>query len=84
MDTARGTAQRKSQQGLTDREREILVLFANGYTSFQAATRLKISPKTAEAHRNNIKKKLNLNNIAELVQYAVVAGIIKAKYPVER
>lgn len=61
---------------LTPREQEVLNLIANGYTSPQIAEQLDISPRTAEAHRANIMKKLEVKNRADLVRYAIVIGVI--------
>lgn len=61
---------------LTDREREILQLLAEGKANKEVATALNISPYTVETHRSHILQKLNLHNSAELVLYAVRKGII--------
>ena len=61
---------------LTDREREILQLLAEGKANKEVATALNISPYTAETHRSHILQKLNLHNSAELVLYAARKGII--------
>jgi two-component system, NarL family, response regulator NreC len=61
---------------LTDREREILQLLAEGKCNKEVATSLNISPYTVETHRGHILQKLNLHNAAELVLYAVRKGII--------
>ncbi|HET9400625.1 MAG TPA: response regulator transcription factor [Candidatus Acidoferrales bacterium] len=61
---------------LTTREREILQLVAEGRTNKEVATKLNISPYTAETHRRRILQKLNLHSSAELVLYAVRKGII--------
>lgn len=66
---------------LTEREREVLRLIAQGATSKEIGKQLGISSKTAEAHRNNIKKKLHANTIAELVQCAVVFKLIEPRCP---
>jgi DNA-binding NarL/FixJ family response regulator len=63
---------------LTRREREIVALLAEGNTSKEVATTLGISPKTAETHRTNIMRKLDLHSVSELVRYAVRNRIIKA------
>jgi len=63
---------------LTPREREVLRLVGLGQTSKEIAQRLEISPKTAQAHRENLKQKLNLRTTAELVRYAIKHKIIKA------
>ncbi len=56
---------------LTAREREVIHLLAEGKSNKEVATTLGIATKTAEAHRINIMRKLNLHSIAELVRYAV-------------
>ena len=60
---------------LTRREREILALIANGTTTPEIAARLGISPLTARKHRENLMRKLNLHNAAELTAYAVRLGL---------
>ena len=60
---------------LTRREREILALIANGTTTPEIAARLGISPLTARKHRENLMRKLNLYNAAELTAYAVRLGL---------
>ncbi len=65
-----------SYELLTDREREILQLLAEGKSNKEVATVLDISVYTAETHRSHILQKLNLHNSAELVLYAVRKGII--------
>ncbi|MGR3319274.1 MAG: response regulator [Candidatus Anammoxibacter sp.] len=61
---------------LTKREREIVSLVAEGLSNKEVAKRLFISVKTVEAHRSHIMKKLGLKSLAELVRYAVKAGIV--------
>jgi len=61
---------------LTLRQREVLQLVAEGRTAKQIAELLKISTRTAEAHKANILKALGLQSTAELVQYAIRNGII--------
>lgn len=60
---------------LSAREREVLILIANGKTSAEIAARLAISAGTVEAHRRNIMTKLGLHTIAELTKYAVREGL---------
>ena len=62
---------------LTNREREILQLLAEGKANKEVATALNISPYTVETHRSHILQKLNLHNPAELILYAVRKGIIR-------
>jgi len=63
--------------GLTQREREILRLIANGYSNREIAEQLVISVNTVEAHRGHIIQKLNLHTRAELVRYAIRSGLIE-------
>ena len=62
--------------GLTYREREILVLIAEGLTNAQIAEKLVISVKTVQTHRAHIMKKLDLHDRTLLVRYAVRKGLI--------
>jgi len=62
--------------GLTERQREVMKLLANGKTSKETASLLRISIRTVESHRININRKLGLNSIADLVRYAIRNGII--------
>ncbi len=61
---------------LTPREREVLQLVAEGYTSVQIAEKLFISSRTAETHRSNLMAKLGLHVQADLVRYALQRGLI--------
>ncbi len=61
---------------LTNREREILQLLAEGKTNKEVATLLNLSLYTVETHRTHILQKLNLHNVPELILYAVRKGII--------
>ncbi|MCL5290241.1 MAG: response regulator transcription factor, partial [Firmicutes bacterium] len=67
-----------SEPALTAREREILQLIAEGKTTAEAASLLKISKKTVEAHRSRIMNKLGLYNLADLIKYAFLFGLIYA------
>lgn len=60
---------------LTLRERQVLLLSAQGQTSRQMAERLGISPLTARKHRENLMRKLNLHSTAEITAYAVRLGL---------
>jgi DNA-binding NarL/FixJ family response regulator len=62
---------------LTSREREIVQLLAEGKSSKEVAASLNISVKTAETHRANIMRKLQLHTVSELVRYAVRNQIIE-------
>jgi DNA-binding NarL/FixJ family response regulator len=61
---------------LTAREREVLQLVAAGRTSAAIAAQLSISPRTAETHRANLMRKLDLHSQAELVRFAVQRGLL--------
>ena len=61
---------------LTDREREVLQLIAEGRVNREIAELLHISIKTVESHRAHIMEKLGIRNIAELTQYAIRKGLI--------
>ena len=65
---------------LTDREREILQLIAEGRTNKEVASLLNISLTTVETHRTHILQKLDLHSVPELILYAVRKGIISAQY----
>ena len=60
---------------LTNREREVLQLFAEGKTTKQISSLLFVSIKTIETHRKQIMDKLGLNSIAELTKYAIREGL---------
>jgi len=63
--------------GLTRREREVLRLIGQGVPTKEIAQRLGISPKTTQVHSENIRMKLNLHSIAEMVRYAIKHRIVK-------
>ena len=62
---------------LTDREKQVLKLVAEGYAHKEVADMLKISPKTVVVHQTNILEKLGLNNRSELIRFALSRGIIQ-------
>ncbi len=64
---------------LTDREREVLALAAEGFSNAEIAEKLSISQRTAEVHRFNLMHKTGLKNNAELIHYAIQQGIITLK-----
>jgi len=61
---------------LTDREKEVLHLIAEGFSSAKIAARLYISPRTAESHRASVMKKLGLQTSTDLIKYALKKGLI--------
>jgi PAS domain S-box-containing protein len=62
---------------LTERERQVLVLIANGKSTKEAAAQLGISYKTADSHRSRILEKLGVHETASMVRYAIRAGLIE-------
>ncbi len=62
---------------LSSRETEILKLITQGLSNNEIATKLFISPKTVNAHRENIMKKLDVHNVIGLVRYALDNGLIE-------
>lgn len=70
--------QRDPEKGLSDRERQVLQLIAEGHTTRSIASLLFISVKTAESHRSRIMQRLGMHNVASLVRYAIRTGLLKA------
>jgi len=69
--------QESSLNLLTDREKEVLTLLADGLSNSEIGEQLSISPKTVARHRENIMAKLNLHSRTDLVKYAIRKGIIE-------
>jgi len=69
--------ERPLKDRLTPREREVVQLLAEGKTSKEVASVLNLSVKTAETHRTNVMRKLNLHSVADLVRYAVRNRIVQ-------
>ena len=63
-------------EALSEREREIFQLIAEGHSNKEIAELLSISPATVETHRAHILQKLDLHSTAEIVLYAVRRGVI--------
>jgi len=64
---------------VTQREREVLKLLAEGHTNNEIADFLSISVKTVEKHRANLIAKLDLHNVAQLTAYAIEKGLMEPK-----
>lgn len=62
---------------LTDRERQVITLIAEGNSTKEVAARLGISVKTADCHRTRIMDKLNVHQMAHLVRYAIRQGFVQ-------
>ncbi len=74
--TGEATGKGVSDAALTEREREVLQLIAEGFTNQAIGQQLQISVKTVGVHRLNLMQKLDLHNLADLTKYAIRAGII--------
>lgn len=78
FDFAKQLIQHKSTielKSITKREKQVLKFIAKGLTNYEIGKTLNISNKTAETHRKNIQRKLNLHNTAALVNYATENGL---------
>jgi DNA-binding NarL/FixJ family response regulator len=71
-----GKAEEDAYDSLTDREREVFQMAAEGKTAAEIAKILSISPRTAELHRGRMMNKLGLRSQTDLVRYAVKRGIL--------
>ncbi len=69
--------ERDSFDGLTDREREVLQLIAEGHTNKEIADLLNLSVRTVQNHRAHIMEKLGMHDRGELIKYAIQKGIIE-------
>jgi DNA-binding NarL/FixJ family response regulator len=76
VEQASTTEELDSYDRLTDREREVLQLIAEGHSTRQIADLLHVSIKTVETHRAHLTAKLDLHSTAELTQYAIRKGVI--------
>jgi DNA-binding NarL/FixJ family response regulator len=75
---ANPTEPKSSYDLLSDREREILVLLAEGVALKEIAKRLNLSVKTVEAHKYNLMRKLDLHDRSELIRYAIRRRLVEA------
>lgn len=73
---SRKKAKVKGSASLTTRERDVLQSVAEGLSNKEIAARLSIALKTVLVHRNNIMRKLNVHNQAQLIRYALKEGLI--------
>jgi len=67
-----------SYELLSEREREILVLLAEGHSLKAIATQLDLSVKTVDAHKVNLMRKLDLHDRSELIRYAIRKRLVEA------
>jgi two-component system response regulator NreC len=63
-------------ESLSDREKEILIWIAKGYSNKEIAEHLMLSVKTVESHKSNLMEKLSLKTRPELVKYALKKGLL--------
>lgn len=73
---ASGEKRTRKYSALTNREREVLRLTAEGFTNHEIAEILVISPKTVDTYRQRIMEKLDLHHRSELVRYALRTGLL--------
>ena len=73
----REAAMEDPYEKLTDREKQVLKLIAEGYTHKEIGDMLSISTKTVIAHQTNLSEKLDINSRAGLIKFAIHRGIIK-------
>src|SRR5215216_696338 len=73
----KGTTKRDLLDTLSPRQREVLRLIAEGKTTKQIAQILDISVKTVETHRAQLMERLDIHDVAGLVRYAIIVGLIK-------
>jgi DNA-binding NarL/FixJ family response regulator len=76
--TRPGEPSDRSLASLTDREREVLTLIAEGLSSKEIGDRLGVSLKTVESHRANLMDKLDIHKVSALVRFAIRAGLVSA------
>jgi len=75
-----GKDKEKTQKDLSNREMEVLKLFAEGQSNREIADKLFISVRTVETHKNNIMKKVNTKTTVDLVKFAIKNNIIEWDY----
>jgi DNA-binding NarL/FixJ family response regulator len=75
----KGTTKRELLATLSPRQREVLRLIAEGRTTKQIAQVLEISVKTVETHRSQLMERLHIHDVAGLVRYAIIVGLIEVE-----
>ena len=75
------TADDNHSDGLSDREREVLSLTAQGYSSQEIGDQLALSAKTVETYRTRVMRKLDLRHRSDLVRYALRVGLLQPEEP---
>jgi DNA-binding NarL/FixJ family response regulator len=77
LEIGKGTTKRDLLATLSPRQREVLRLIAEGRTTKQIAHVLEISVKTVETHRAQLMERLSIHDVAGLVRYAIIVGLIE-------
>ena len=79
IEYGKGVSKRDLLATLSPRQREVLQLIAEGRTTKQIAQLLDISVKTVETHRAQLMERLNIHDVAGLVRYAIIVGLIEVE-----
>lgn len=79
LDRVRNGQDKEGDAELTDREREVLRLTAEGFSNQEIADKLIISPKTVDTYRARVMDKLDIHHRSELVRYALKKGLLRAQ-----
>ena len=79
IDFGKGVTKRDLLDTLSPRQREVLRLIAEGRTTKQIAQMLEISVKTVETHRAQLMERLDIHDVAGLVRYAIIVGLIEVE-----
>jgi DNA-binding NarL/FixJ family response regulator len=69
-------SEKRDEEVLSNREKEVLKFVALGYTNKQIAEQLVVSIKTIESHKARIREKLNVSHRSDLVKYAIERGLL--------
>jgi DNA-binding NarL/FixJ family response regulator len=76
LSSGEGGSEQPSWEVLTNREREVIKLIAEGNKTKDIAVYLSLSPKTVEKHRTNLMRKLDLHNVSAVTVYAIQNGFV--------
>lgn len=76
---SKGDGEDRHDDTLSEREREVLALTAEGYSSQEIGDKLVLSAKTVETYRTRVMRKLNLHHRSDLVQYALRTGLLRSR-----
>jgi DNA-binding NarL/FixJ family response regulator len=79
IEYGKGVTKRDLLETLSPRQREVLRLIAEGRTTKQIAQMLEISVKTVETHRAQLMERLGIHDVAGLVRYAIIVGLIEVE-----